>query len=536
MVSPRLSIRRTVSTRASFALSASIAAAAIAASFAPAAEAATSCTASAARVASVGSAPVEPARANPAGTPCVADTVDVTSPGGLPPGVSLGALHARTTSSPGAAGALASVTQAGLGAEPLVDSLGSAIDLGPDTGITIPVPLVGPIDLDLRPALLDLIEPVGVNVIETSDVHADVTMSCVSGRPQFGGSSRIAALAIGGVSQPVDAPVTETVSLIDTQSIDPSDIDLDLIELPAGIDLSAVQGLIALALAPLPDISVPAVVAHVQATPNVREATATGETRRALVASVSAAGQSLASFTLAEASVSALATDCPTGSRGGGGAGGGGGPSDSGPFGGRLTDPAAITTAILSCTARRVVLTDVVERRGRVQIRGVAHRDFVGRDVSIRLHATGAVVARPKVDRNGMFVASAPLPRRSIRGTNLARYRATIGSNESLALKLTRRLKLSSTAVRNGRVTLRGKITRPFPAAPQTLLVKRRVDCSTWKVVKRVRIDESGRFVVRMPAPRVGSVAVLRLQTLVPWRSDLSRLTRTYTLPRYIAS
>jgi hypothetical protein len=533
-VSPRLSLRRPASLRVPLIASALAGLAVLGAAAAPAADAATGCTSSAARVSGSGVPAAEPARANPAATPCASDAVEVTAPAGLAPGVSLGTLRAETVAQPAAASASASVTEMGVGAEALVEQLGPVLDLGPDDTITLPIPLAPDIEVGLREALLDLIQPAAVDVVETSDIRASVTMSCVNGLPQFGGSSSIAALSIGGTSVPVDGPVTQAVTLIDTQSIDPGNIDLDLVELPAGVDLDDVELLLQPVLDALPLIQVPATVAQVQAVPNQHFVTAGGQTRRALELSVSALGQSLVNATLAEASVTAVGTDCPpAGDGGGSGTGGAGAPASESRRGGG-GGGAAITAEALRCANRRLVLTDVVQSGGRVRIRGVAHADFVGRRVAIRLQATKAIVARPRVDRNGMFTATAPLPPRSIRSTNLARYRASIGSNRSLGLKLTRRLKLASTTVKNGRITMRGAITRPYPASPQTLLVKRRVTCTSWRVVKRVRVGRSGRFVVRVPAAKAGSVAVLRLQTLVPWRSDLTRLTRTYSLPRYV--
>jgi hypothetical protein len=73
-----------------------------------------------------------------------------------------------------------------------------------------------------------------------------------------------------------------------------------------------------------------------------------------------------------------------------------------------------------------------------------------------------------------------------------------------------------------------GPLTRP--AAPIT--VTRRLSCSRWEVVKRIRPGRGGRFSVTVPTH--GREAVLRLRTTVGGGRRGSRREPTFTLPRFV--
>jgi hypothetical protein len=156
--------------------------------------------------------------------------------------------------------------------------------------------------------------------------------------------------------------------------------------------------------------------------------------------------------------------------------------------------------------------------------------------VAIRLAATGRVVARPVVGPDGLFSATAPLPARAVRATNRARYTASIGSERSSSLKLTRRMVVQGTAVRDGAVTLRGRLTGPLPAQPRPIVVRERVSCLRWRAVARVTPRRDGRFSVTVPAPPDGAAAVYRLQTEVALHTTRTRLAPTFTLPNYVTA
>jgi hypothetical protein len=495
------------------------------------AAAAPNCEASALR-GSLLDAPLAPATANGGAAACAADTAGLEVP--LPVGVTVQALRAQTRPTAAGAHAEAEVADVAVGGLGLDGLLGDPF--GEDGILQLDLGLLGAIPVDLRPALQDLLQPLdATQLLHVGAVQATADVSCVNGQPQFTGGSTIADLQLAGRDLPVNRPLTETIALVDTQHIDPSDIDLRKVVLPLGVDLAAVQGLLKPALDALPDIEVPPTLAHVQLLPEQHVVEGGKHTWRALEAKISLAGRSVVHLVLGEASVTATTADCA-----------GGGPHD--PPGPGPKDPGtdtnargaggsgqrpAVTDAALACSSRRIVLTDVVVSGRRVALEGVAHRSFAGKRVAIRLQATKQVVARPRVAADGSFRATAPLPPRSIRSTNLARYRASIGSERSLGLKLMRRMEIQRTTVAAGRVNITGRVIRPYRTA-QRVTIQRRVSCAKWKTVKTVLPSRSGRFRATLPAPRSGQVAVYRLQTRVTWRSNPDRLTRTYTLPRYV--
>jgi hypothetical protein len=489
---------------------------------------------------------LDPLAANRGQPACQPATAGISTPSGLPLPISLDALYART-SVDGPAGAQVAGAEAGV-ADLKVGSVPSLPLPAPDLGVTqvpLSVPLLGTITVDLRPALEALQEPVpNANLLHVQAAQASASAQCVNGSPQLTGSSTIAGLAIGGRSFAVDQPITETVALIDTRSIDPSDIDLAKVVLPLGVNLSAVQGVLKKALDSLPTIDVPPTLAQVTVTPKRQIRTGSQLTQHALDAYVSVAGVPVADLVVGEATVGSGGVDCaarsndnppngdnpPHGSPptviGSGPPGGSGGSSGPG---------AGTVDQALACTSRSLALIDVVVHGGRVRLVGAADRRFAGRRVAIKLTGTGKTVARAKVADSGLFRATVPLPPRAIRNSNRARYQATIGKEESLPLKLARRVLVLGTRVAGGKVTLTGRLIRPLPARLRPITVKRRVSCDDWKTVGRARPAANGSFRVTVDGPPDGQVAVYRLQTQVAasW-TRRARLSPTFSLPRFV--
>jgi hypothetical protein len=143
-------------------------------------------------------------------------------------------------------------------------------------------------------------------------------------------------------------------------------------------------------------------------------------------------------------------------------------------------------------------------------------------------------VARPRLDRSGLFHATAKLPPRRLRATNDARYRASIGRERSFDLKLVRRMVVTRTSRRGGTVRITGRVLRPLAKPLRPIEVRQHVSCNRWKVVKRFRPRPDGRFSVRLEAPGDGQAAAYRMSTKVPKYSRVPRLYPTFTLPRYV--
>ncbi len=230
--------------------------------------------------------------------------------------------------------------------------------------------------------------------------QAEAGAQCVSGVPRFRGSSSLAAVAVNGVEMGLDSATTQAVQLIDSQRIDPSDIDVSKIVRPPGVGLAVLQAALQPILDQLPNIAVPETIARVRVTPNERVESGTRLSQRALHAVISIAGQQLADVVAGEATVGTDGVSC-----------------------GGVADLA------LQCQARRLVLIDVFEQGDRVRLLGAADRRYVGKRMRIRLMATRQTVARPRVRRDGTFRATAPLPDAKIRDTSKARYEASAASS-----------------------------------------------------------------------------------------------------------
>ena len=255
----------------------------------------------------------------------------------------------------------------------------------------------------------------------------------------------------------------------------------------------------------LPTIAIPATLATIRVMPGRRTETPTQLTQRALEVQVTIGGQNVADLAVGEATVGAAAVQC-----------------------------ASVADLALECSNRRVVLIDVLQRRGRVELFGAAHRRFAGREVRIRFTATGETVATPEVGEDGLFRATARLPRRGLRGSNRARYQAAIQGQRSFRLKLERRMVVTSTRFADGRVTIRGRVLRPLARPVREVVVQRRLSCGRYEVVARFTPRSNGRFRVSLPGPEGTQAAAYRLRTRVRKNTRNRKLFPTFTLPRYI--
>ncbi len=519
-----------------------------------AAEPSFTCEAGALRVTVVGQA-IEPSTTG-RGAPCATGTA--VPPLALPSLLTGSVLSAETTFDPATlqAGATGTVTGLHLG---LDSSLLQAINLPteqligalPPISVPIPAPLV---------TLLQLVVPSFPNAIQvdirdavnaalpggrlaTGDVlGADLLRStaaagCTAGVPSLTGSSTINGLrSLGQNLNVVDGFAQQQLTLLDTASIDLSTLDLSQVSILTPLDgltaplLSALQGLIGPALAALPPIEIPATVA--QLTVHAPEQIVDGDvlTQRALHATLTLAGQPILDTVAGEAKVGRAGT-CPP-------------PSNDGPTGGQ-GEPAAApavpphataaalsaSAQLLACTDRKLILLDVLPSGDKVKIKGAADRALVGRNVKIRLRATGKVVASAKVGKDGFFTTTAPLPSRAIRTSNAARYRAELGKALSLPLKLHRRMALTRLTSAGGKVTVAGRVELPLSHPADTIRLVRRVSCHKTVLVKSFRPASDGSFEVTVAAPKGATAAVYRLATHVPKTRKNPKRFPTFTLP-----
>jgi hypothetical protein len=320
---------------------------------------------------------------------------------------------------------------------------------------------------------------------------------------------------------PVDASHTAdtTINLLDTANIPLKSLDLSLahVSLLGGIvDLNgaiAQQVLAALpaAVSSLPDLSIPAALAQVKLTPNVQTPVDGGLIQRALRIQISLAGQSIADLGIGQAAVTGTGDCTPA----------------------KPEQPQSAPQAALECTARKLTLIDVLRDGDHVRLFGAADKSLAGKTVSIVFQATHATVAHATVNPDGSFTTSAPLPTKSIRNTNSARYVAKSGDEQSLNLKLKRRMIVRSIESHSDYVRIRGHVVRPLATPAKAITVKRRVTCHSFEVVKTFRPNRDGSFDVKVPKPK-GDATVYRLQTMVRSSPGSSHLFPTFTLPRAV--
>ena len=189
---------------------------------------------------------------------------------------------------------------------------------------------------------------------------------------------------------------------------------------------------------------------------------------------------------------------------------------------------------VLGCTEQLVVLEDVVPAGSKVRLVGVADRRFAGRTVSIVFVPSGKVVAKPKVAPDGSFTASAPLPPKRMRNSNLARYEARIGSERSLKLKLARRMRITAIGVTGGKVVVSGTVVGPLATkkADRVVELQRRVSCTRTESVAKTMPRPNGTFRIAVDVPAGQSAAVYRLRTKVRQSAASKRAVNTFTLPR----
>jgi hypothetical protein len=518
-----------------------------------AAEPSFTCEASALRTTLLGQAAIEPSTVG-RGAPCA--TATALPPLALPSLFTGTALRAETTFDPATRQAGASGTVAGLHLG-LDASLLPAINLPTEQliaalpPISVPIPPVlvttlqllvpsfpSAIQVDIRDAVSAAL-PDGR--LATGDLlGADLLRStaaagCTAGVPSLAGSSNVNGLrSLGQDVTMVDGYVQQQLTLLDTASIDLSTLDLAQVSVLTPLDgltaplLSAVQGLIGPALAALPPIAIPPTIA--QLTVRAPEQIVEGDvlTQRALHATLRLAGQPILDSVAGEAKVGRAGVcppppnDGPTVARGG---------PDAPTIPTARTAGLSASAQLLACTDRKLILLDVLPSQNEVRIKGAADRALVGRTVKIRLRATGKVVANAKVGKDGFFTTTAPLPPRAIRTSNAARYRAELGKDLSLPLKLHRRMALTRLTSASGKVTVAGRVELPLSRPADTIRLVRRVSCHKTVLVKAFRPASDGSFEVTVTAPKGATAAVYRLATHVPKTRKNPKRFPTYTLP-----
>jgi hypothetical protein len=479
------------------------------------------CDASAMRLGVLGQATVEPITANRGVSECKdvkSQTKQTVGP------VTVGALIAET-SVPKANTADA---QGGLGlVQVSADALAGlpiptldAIDNIPAIGVPLPAPLT-PITVDVRPAVKSLVAGLQTGpLLELAGSLANAHARCNGSTPVLTGDTQTVGLTVLGQKIPTDAVIQQALNLYNGQTIDPSKLDLSQIVLPPGLSFTdpalgtILQTAVKDALASAPAITLPETLINLSIKPSSQVKTDGGLTQQGFSVSLSLLGQPIINLVAGEARVSVDSVKCLVDT-----------PQ------GAVAPITVVNKEALSCGSRRLALINVLDRGRYVALYGAADKRLAGKRIAIRSKADGGkVVARPRVNKYGLFKTKAPLPPERYRYTNTARYIAVHGKDKSLNLKLHRRMVFTSVRSAHGKVTLSGIVTKPW-TDDRTVVIRQRLTCRKQRVVARVRPDSNGRFKVTLKAPKNGDVGVYRATTMVAYPDPDGPDFRTYTLP-----
>ncbi len=202
-----------------------------------------------------------------------------------------------------------------------------------------------------------------------------------------------------------------------------------------------------------------------------------------------------------------------------------------GPAPGPGPGPNSVTAnrVLLGCGSHKLVLSNVAVSGSHVALSGAASTSFAGQKVTI-LFGAKQKVATATVAASGAFATTAPLPSRKLRSSNSSRYTAVIGSQHSPALKLVRRLTISSIKRSGTKVTVSGRITTPLAKPLAPVAATQQVDCGKKTSLKAFEPKSNGSFSVSFTAP-AGSGAIYRLTTKVRPSTHSRSASPTASLP-----
>lgn len=491
------------------------------------------CTASTLRAGVLGQV-AEPVRAGSLG----ACTTDARALDALGAPLAADAASART----GASGdrATAATSLSGFRAGSLAALAGELPQVALPQGIgALPVPLPASAQLLGLPALLtvDATDAAQALVHErrlpdlplmAADlVELGAAAACQAGRTVLDSLAAVDGLSALGRALPADRRIDTAVPLVDAQTVDFSTLDVALVDLPAGLSLgdpvtgTILRTALESVVATLPAVTVPAAAGRVVVEPARREQSSDSLRQLGPRVRVEALGREVADVTLGDALVSAVGVVCA-------------GPEApvAGAPAAALPDVSPATELALSCATSDVVLTDVVEKDGKVKLVGVAAARFVGRTIDLVLTGTGRRVATAVVEPDGYFRARAPLPPNRIRWSNRARYQASIDGERSMALKLHRRMRITRMKPAADHITITGRIYGAM--GDDEVVISRRESCTKDVEVTTIRPRRDGRWRVTLPVPAGVDAATYRATTKVR-RGENPKRFRTFTLPGHVA-
>ena len=174
---------------------------------------------------------------------------------------------------------------------------------------------------------------------------------------------------------------------------------------------------------------------------------------------------------------------------------------------------------LLRCFKLPLMVLDVYHDGKRVRVSGVAKAEDVNKPVSIRLLSEGSrevEVATTDVATGGTFMKEFAAPAASIVAEETTRYRAVLSDDEvSNAVKLTRRLNITSVSRSGDTVTVRGRLTKPFTSPVQDVKLNQVTECGEPKTVAHRKPDPDGNVTFKVPVPKGTPYVLYGLNTNV---------------------
>ena len=149
-------------------------------------------------------------------------------------------------------------------------------------------------------------ESFDAELLNVRALRAQATGRCVDGAPQLTGTSSVAGISVLGKELPVDRAISQTVNLVDSSDIDPSNLSPSQLGLP-GVDTRPVRADVPRRAA---DDHVPATARSCASTPG-RKIEAGGKlTQHALDLTLTVGGQNVVDLTAGEATVGSAQVNC----------------------------------------------------------------------------------------------------------------------------------------------------------------------------------------------------------------------------------
>jgi hypothetical protein len=136
------------------------------------------------------------------------------------------------------------------------------------------------------------------------------------------------------------------------------------------------------------------------------------------------------------------------------------------------------------------------------------------------------------VRSDGSFSVLVKRPSKPSTSSNRARYRALIGDQHTIWVKVTRRM--NTTVVRsigNGQLSVRGSVSLPL-APGQRVRVTRSDACGKYRQVDTVRVGSDGKFSadVSQGGPAPLEAVAIRLKLRVARASNSKKTFNTYSI------